>query len=116
MTRRQDRLDVGAGVGGDRADDDVLLRGEKEGHRVALGDEAQGGTELWALRLVAHPTGSGIRLSFSGRTAVAMRSLALVPIIESPFPLPPLRNIPAVVPMIVSDALPPQMALTLVAS
>jgi hypothetical protein len=29
------------------------------------------------LRFVAHPTGSGIRLSFSGRTAVAMRSLAL---------------------------------------
>jgi hypothetical protein len=45
----------------------------------------------------------------------AMRSLALVPMIESPVPLPPLRNIPAVVPMIVSDALPPQMALTFVA-
>ena len=29
------------------------------------------------LRFVAHPTGSDIRLSFSGRTAVAMRSAAL---------------------------------------
>lgn len=44
-----------------------------------LVDDVVAGACLLAghLRFVAHPTSSGVRLSFSGRTAVGMRSMAL---------------------------------------